>query len=328
MKFRALLPTFLLVLSFVSKWDVCRAESKGLDPSAAQAAFQAKNYQVVVDGLMPQLADLDRNAILILGRSNSQLKNTVAAQKVFFTGITKFPQDLEIKTFLGLEQFKAGRAKEAIVTLKEVLEKNAKFYMAYQVLVHIYEKQKNYYELRLLYQDIIAKFGERYEFISKLCERSTLDGFYDLSKKYCELGTDIAPKEPLCLIYLGITQKYTGQKELAEKSLRRAADSFSKSEFAQVSAGEYFEGEKNYIEAYKYFHRGIQANPKSVKALLGVGESGVEIQKLQEALDAYIQLCKIDKSTVAQFRKSANILRLAKNQTWLAKFEAGIEKCY
>lgn len=327
MRFRDLLPTFLLVLSFVSIWDNGLAVGAEPDPASAKTAFQAKNYQAVVDGLMPHLADLDRSSILLLGRANSELKNTVAAQKVFSTGITKFPKDLELKCFLGLELFKAGKPKEAILTLKEVLEKNPKYYMAYQVLVHIYEKQKNNYELRLLYQDIIDKFGEKYEFVAKLCERTALDGLYDLSKKYCQLGTTLAPKDPLCLVYLGVTYKYTGQKELAETSLRRAADSFSKSEFSQVAAGEYFEEEKNYIEAFKYFQRGVQADPQSVKALLGVGSSGVEIQKLQESLDAYTQLCKISKSHVGQFRRSANILRLAKNQPWLSKFETGIEKC-
>lgn len=327
MKFRDLLSSFLLVLSFVSFWDCPLALGGEVDLAAAQTAFQTKDYQAVVDSLMPHLADLEKPAILLLGRANSELKNTVAAQKVFSTGITKFPKDLELKCYLGLELYRAAKPKEAILTLKEVLEKNPRYYMAYQILVHIYEKQKNNYELRILYQDIIEKFGEKYEFIAKLCERTTLDGFYDLSKKYCQQGATMAPKEPLCLVYLGITQKYTGQKDLAEVSLRRAADSFSKSEFSQVAAGEYFEEEKNYIEAFKYFQRGIRADPKSVKALLGVGSSGVEIQKLQESLDAYTQLCKIDKSTVGQFRKSANILRLAKNQAWLTKFELGIEKC-
>ncbi len=90
---------------------------------------------------------------------------------------------------------------------------------------------------------------------------------------------------------------------------------------------QFLDEKKNYIGSYGYYKRAVDANKKSVLALQGLGNSGLEIQKYQESLDAYTKACKMDRKTLPLFRKAANTLRTMKSADWLKKFEIAIDKC-
>ncbi len=293
----------------------------------ANKSFIQKDYLRVIDLLMPRLSELDREAIILLGKSQSELQNQTAAIKVYSAGLSQFPKDIEIKTLLGHELYRTGKDNEGMLTLKEVVESNPRYLQAYRFLIEIYEKRKNKYELRLIYQDLVEKFGEKPEFISKLCGLTSLEGFHDMAIKYCTRGIQLSPREPDNYVYLGLTNKDLGKTDEAVKNLKRAADSHSKSEFAQISYAQYLEEKKNYIEAYKYYQRAIQQHKNSMAGWLGVANTGLEIQKLAESLSAYTTACKMNKSTLPSFRRATNALRLAKNETWKKKFENELERC-
>jgi tetratricopeptide (TPR) repeat protein len=330
MKFQALLRRSLLVLTIVSFWDISLAFGGEIPSSEAQKLFREKKYEKVTEILMPHLTELTRADILILGKSYSELHNTALALKIFSAGVSKTPQDAEMKSLLGLEQIRAGKTSEALATLKEVTEKNRTYLPAYQYMIQIFEKtdsKANKYELRLLYQDMVERIGERYEFIEKLCGLTTEEALYDLAVTYCQQAIRLQPREANNLVHLGLAFKETGKVKESEYQLKRAADSFSKSELAQLTYAKFHEENKNFIDAFKYYLRSVSANPKSVKGLVGLGRSGVEIQKLNESLQAFEKACRIDKSALSDFRKSTSSLMQIKDQTWYEKFQKSLDKC-
>ena len=322
--FRSLLFSALLTVSLL---DFNPALAGTFQDPKAQTAFKNKQYERVVEILMPRLADLNRDSILILGKSQSELKNPTAAIKVFSAGLSMQPKDVELKSLIGGELFKSGKDRDAMVTLKEVIEINPKYLQAYRLLIQIYEKKKNKYEQRLLYQDMVDRFGEKPEFITKLCGLTSLEGFYDLAMKYCNSGIQANPMEPDNYVYLGLTYRDTGKLELAEKNLKHAADSFANSELSQVTYGQFLEERKDFILAFNYYKRATQKHESSIAGWLGVGNTGLEIQKLEESLIAFTIACKLDKSALPAIRRATNTLRLAKNEAWKKRFEAATESC-
>ncbi len=313
----------------VSLLDLRRAsnQAQAYDITAAESALKSKEFKRAIEILSPEVENLDRDALFVLAKAYSSMKNPEAAIKVYTACLTKNPKDVEAKTLIGAEQFVSGKDKEAIGSLKEALEINPRFVPAYKVMIRIYEKKKNKYELRLLYQDLVDKVGDRGEYITKLCELTTLDGLYDLASKYCQLGIQKNAQEASNYVHLGITYNQTGEKKKAENYLKKAAEEYQDSSIAQLTYAQFLDEKKNFIGSFGYYKRAVQADPKSIAAKIGVGTSGLEIQKFQDSLDSYISACGMDKTAIPAFRKAANVLRMTKNSEWLKKYETAIEKC-
>jgi tetratricopeptide (TPR) repeat protein len=311
------------ILDVGQAWTLARASVV----QEAQAALLKKEYQKAVDLLSPKVEKLSREGLFILGKSYSGLNNHEAAIKTFTASLAMNAKDFEAKTLIGSEQMISGKDKDALANLKEALEINPSYEMAYKILVQYYEKKKNKYELRLLYEDMIEKVGESVEAVTKLCELTTQDRLYDLAFKHCQRGITISPTTPENYVYFGISAHETGQAEKADQLLKKAADDFPKSELAQISYAQHLDEKKNYIGSYSFYKKALLAKPDSVPALIGMGNSGLEIQKYSEALDAYSKACRLDRKTLPSFRRATNTLRTMKVQDWLKKFEVGVESC-
>jgi len=297
------------------------------DLPAAQGAYHKKDFAKVIQLLSPQVEKLDRQGLMLLGSSYSHEKNPAAAIKVYTAALSKNNNDVESKTLIGLEQLALNQEKDALQTLKEALETNNKYLPAYQALVKIYEKRNNKYELRLLYQDMITHVGERAEFVTKLCELTTMDGLYDLAFDYCERGMKLEPTEAANFVYFGMANKETGNIAQANGYFKKASASFPKSELAQYTYGKYLADDKNFISAYSAYQKAVAADPKSSRSLLGFAQASFEIQKYAESLESFGKLCMLDKTSLPYFRRAANSLRTLKSEDWLKKFEVGIGQC-
>lgn len=286
-----------------------------------------KDYSNVISTLSSEIESLNREGLFLLAKAYSMTKNSSSAIKAYTAALSLNPKDVEAKTLIGAEQFSSGKDDEAILTLKETLEINPRFVAAYRVLIRIYEKKKNKYELRLLYQDLVEKTSERPEYVTALCALTTEDSLYDLSYRYCNKGIQQNSKNPNNHVNLGITLKDTGKTDEAEKVLKKASTDFKDSEFAQITYAKFMEEKKNFIASYGLYKQASAINPKSNEALLGLAKSSMEIQKYADALSAFQTACKIDKTMMPAFRKATNTLRTSKIADWLKKFEEGVEGC-
>lgn len=295
-----------------------------LDIRLAQAQ---SNEDAVISKLSPKVESLDRDELILLGKAYSRKKNPNAAIKVFNAALAQNKNDLEAKTLMGSEMIAANKISDALVVLKEVITANPKYVPAYKVLIKMYEEKQNRYELRLLYQDMLERIGERTEYITKLCELSTLEGLFDLGLRYCQQGTQKDKAEPSNYVYLGMVYRDTGNTQKAEELLSKSSDMFPESLLAQVTYAEYLDSQKNYIGSFAYWKKATEIANSNPDAWVGLAKASMEIQKFQDALSAFNQACLLERSTLPHFRRAANQLRTTRNSEWLKKFEDQIDLC-
>jgi len=325
---------FLVVL--VSSQDSAFAANTAQSPaqngssvlSTAEASFKKGDFNAVTDLLWKNIDKLDRKGLLLLAITHEKKNEPGNMIKVANMLISKDPKDYEALYLLGSAQMMNKKNSEALESLKSALEINPKYEPAYDKLVQMYEQKKNYYELRILYQDMMDHLGHKPETLTKLCELNTNKDFQeDQALSNCKEAIAKDPKTADNYVYLGLVHQHVGDTEEAKKDLKNAADTHSKSELAQYTYANLLEEQKNYLDSSKYYQTCTVADPKSSRCWSGYAKSAFEIHKYDEALEAYKKACKLDQKTAVAFRRATTVLRNAKDSTWLKPYETASESC-
>lgn len=296
--------------------------------ATAEAAFKKGEYDKVTDLLWKNIDKLDRKELLLLAVAHEKKKEPANILKVTNILTDKNAKDYEAFYLAGSAYLMMNKKdSEALEALKTSIEINPKYQPAYEKLGEMYEKKKNNYELRILYQDMLDNIGHKIEFLTKLCDINTKDNQEDQALAMCNEAIQKDPKIADNKVNLGLTQQRAGDVDEAKKTLKAAADSHSKSELAQYTYGDLLEAQKNFLEASKYYLAGTVADPKSSRCWLGYAKSAFEIHKYEAALDAFKKACKLDNKTAVHFRKATTALRNTKEATWTKQFETASEAC-
>lgn len=317
--------------------DFREVRAQALDLSAAQKAFQAKDWSKVIELLGPNVEKLQGPSLHQLAESYSQVGNSGSAIRVYSAALTLNPKDAPAKRKIGLEHLKSGNQREALNAFREAIEINPRYEAAYLDMANLIEEREkrnakasqkfNWYDIKLLYEDLVAKVGRRPQHIAKLCEIMTLDGQHTKSIEYCNEGIKLNAREPRNYVHLAMTQKEIGKMKEARANFEKAAKSFSKSEFAQLAAARFFVEQKNHMAAYTYFKRAVEASPESIPAMFGLAKSSLELQKYEEAHQVLTEACKHDRAAYYEIRQAMTSLRQQKNTEWFDKFDTLSTTC-
>ncbi len=318
----------LVVVLIVSFLDIYPAFGGTTPTTQPLSQSELKRYNDIVDQLSPKVEKLTRRELVDLGKAYSAIGNWTGAIKMFTAVLSNYPKDVEAKTLIAAEQIRTGKERDGLQTLKSVLEINKKYIPAYRYLIGIYERRKNHYELRMIYIDLVASFGKKIEYITKLCELTANEGLFDQAVEYCTTGTELDKKEAKNFIHLGVVLRERGETVRGERLLKSAADVFSNNLLAQLTYAEHQEQKKDYVSAYSFYKKAVNLDASSVEAVLGLANSAFEIQKYQEAMEYFLKSCRLDRKTLPAFRKATNVLRLMKTTAWLYKYEKSQEHCF
>jgi len=296
--------------------------------ATAEAAFKKGEYDKVTDLLWKNIDKLDRKELLLLAVTHEKKKEPANILKVTNILTGKNAKDYEAFYLTGTAYMMMNKKdSDALEALKTSLEINPKYQPAYEKLAEMYEKKKNNYELRIVYQDMIDNIGRKPEFLTQLCDINTKDKQEDQALTYCKEAIQKDPKVAANHVNLGLTQLQAGDADEAKKSLKTAADAHSKSEFAQYTYANLLETQKNYLDANKYYQTCTNADAKSSRCWLGYATSSFELRKFDAALEAYKKACKLDQKTAVNFRKATTSLRNSKDSTWTKQYETASESC-
>ncbi len=308
----------LLVLSVFAADNAVLKNAKDL--------FQKKDFRGATDILWPQVEKLDKEGLLLLARAHKELKEPTEMIRASRLALAKDEKNTEAQTLQGdafLMQKKITDAKEAF---KKAIEWNPRYEPAYKGLSKAYEK--NTYELRILYQDMIKVFGDKAEYLSELCRLSALDGDNEEGLTYCNQASIKKSDNSDNYVYLGLIQNQMGDADSAEKTLKKTADKFSQSELAQFQWATFLQNKKNDLEAVTYFERCLKADSESQRCLLGLGNSSAYISKIDRSYEAFNKVCmKGGRKYAAAVRKAVVTIRQQKQATWIRKFEQLAEEC-
>lgn len=300
----------------------------------AENLFQNKKFKEASEILWKNITLLKKRELLILARCHNQLKepeNTLRATTLI---ISKDDKSFEAYTLQGLayvEKLNLKETKElysqALESFKTAIELNSKYKPAYYGIAAIYEKKKNNYELRTIFQDMIKAIGPLPEFYKKLCEINTKDSSHEQALQTCKTGQQKDPNDSSYSINIGLV--YRQQKELGEakKILLSAAKKFPNEEATQFNLGQIYEDEKNYIDAFEAYNKAAQIDPKSDRALVGLGTTAYQIQKFDIAIGALNKACHLNKKNALHARKANIYMRTNKIKEWGDRFQELADKC-
>lgn len=295
----------------------------------AEIFYQKKEYEKTTALLWKQIDKIDRPAILLLARAEEEQKQPNDMIRALNNLVGKDEKDYEAYALLGNAYHMQKKYSEALENYKKSLDVNSKYEPAYQSLLSMYEKRTppNLYEMRILVQDMIDNIGNRAEYLAKLCEINFNDSTFEAAIETCKQAISKDAKSANSYVNLGLSYKEIGEEETSAKTLKKAANDFPKSEYAQYSYGKILENQKNNVEAMKYFKAGTDADGTSARSWLGLASASFDMKKYEVALIAYKNACKFDKKNAVAFRRATTVLRNSRNSEWSGKFESASENC-
>lgn len=224
--------------------------------------------------------------------------------------------------YIGDALINTGKIKEGIESLNHAIELNPKYEPSYLSLISYYEKKKNNYELRAIYEDLVKNIGARAIYLSKLCQINHDDGMSEAGKTYCEKAIQADKKNPLNHVYLGLILNKLGNEDKGGKILKDSALKFANSDFAQFEYAEFLAKNKNYTEAYLYYSNAIKINTKNYKVYTGAAEAAVQILKNDVAYEHLKKACNLSReSAVAARRIVIELRKLGSDNATINKFE-------
>lgn len=291
------------------------------------ALFDKKEYSKMTPILWAKIDMLTRSEMILLVKAHYLNKEYNESIKAANLMIAKDEKDEEALTYLGLNSLRKKKDREAKEFFRKATEVNPLYTPALDGLVEIYEKNNNFYELRLIYQDLIKKLGDRAELLKKLCDINTKDGVNDSAIEFCRKGTIKDPKTPENFVNLGIVYKNIGENDKAKQQLSSAASKFPSSDVAQMQFAIFLEEQKNYIEAYKFYGLCNKANSYVERCWVGLANTSFQILKFKESYDALKKACNFNRKHSFIGRKAALQARNAKQSDWAKKFETLADIC-
>jgi tetratricopeptide (TPR) repeat protein len=302
-------------------------ETKNTFLNEMTVLFEKKEYAKMTPILWAKIDSLNRSEMLLLVKAHYYNKEYAESIRAGNLMVSKDEKDEEALTFIGLSHLRRKKDREAKEFFRKASEINPVYTPALDGLVEIYEKNNNFYELRLIYLDLIKKVGEKSEYLKRLCDIDTKDGVNDLAIEYCKKAVNSDPKIPENHVNLGLVYKNMGELEKAKNLLKQAANKFPKSDLAQLQYALLLEEQKNYIEAYKFFNLCNKANAYVERCWVGFTSTSYQLLKFADAHAGLKKACTFNRKHSIIGRKAAVQARNAKQAEWARKLETLSDIC-
>ena len=174
---------------------------------------------------------------------------------------------------------------------------------------------------------MIKFFGEKPAYLSQLCEIFSAQAYVEKALEICPkaMERDRGNVENHAFYAQALSEH--DEPEKAQKVTETTARMFPQSEAAQWEAGSQAFERKDYLGSYRYFNQCVKADAKSSRCWLHLAKSAFELQKNQEAVDAFAKACNLNRAYTGEVRKAAAALRQRKDYTWPSKYEVVINRC-
>lgn len=293
----------------------------------AEILKKKKDFDGMVGVLRPQNENLDRRGMLLLAEGYKGKKDYLNQVRVLELLLAQNRKDYYVQNAVGDAYVLNGKTDEAVEKFQESRKLNPNFLPTYKSLLALYQAKNENYEARNLLTDMVKVFGPKPEFYHELCRLYSIDGYLEKSADTCRAAILKDAKFAPSHMYYAQTLWDQEKKDDALRILKQAAKQFQTSEDVQDAAGEMTFNTGDFANSFKFFSQCIKQHPKSSKCYLGYAKSAFELQKYPESLDGFAALCKLDNSTLGEFRKALANLRMKNEHIWENRFDAGLNKC-
>ena len=118
-------------------------------------------------------------------------------------------------------------------------------------------------------------------------------------------------------MYLANAYLDQGNKAVAKKMFSKAGQDFPKSEYVQVTVGDFNFSEGLYRASFNNYKKVLKVNIKSERAQIGIAQSLFKLSKPKRALAHYVEACKIDPRLKKEFKIAiGNLLNSGQNKLY------------
>lgn len=290
----------------------------------AVALERKKDYQGMVDLLADYKDKIGRSGLILLARAYGKVGRQVEEITTLELANARYAKDASLQTLLAAATARNGRHEQSIELYYKAKEYNPKYIPAYDGLVAELVKTESRQEARDLISDMMKKFGAKPRWVSDLCNLYVLDAFHEKSVETCTRAMKVDPSNPMNAVHLGRAYTEQGEADKAKNVLIKTAMKIRKSEPVQSALGAYFMEKKNFIDAFRWYKAGVKNDPKSYQAQLGLAQSALELQKMEESLAAFIAACKINRTASREFQSGLIRIRNRNDSKWKIRFEEAI----
>lgn len=321
--------TILWYMFFFCFLIVLSSRASDLDQSQMQELYDKEQYDLLIKNYSSHTGQMDVGGLYLLGQSYQRKKEYDSAIRIYELIIKKNEKEAPAYRKKAEALVEARRYPEAIKNLKKAIELNPKYEVAHVELAEtiLKYKPKNRADARSIYEDLVKTFGLKLEYQVQICDLSVKEGHHKMATQACQKVLKLNPSNAVALIGLGQILKDQMEFEKSDKYFNKIKNDFLESEQVQFYVGEYFQERGQWPKALESYQRAAELKPKELRYLIAAGRGACELQNLSECFNYFEKACQLDEKAKMELRRSFPLVRAAKNQEQILKFEDLILKC-
>lgn len=290
----------------------------------AVALERKKDFQGMITLLEGHKDKIGRSGLVLLARAYGKQGRSLDEVTTLELATARYAKDAQLQTLLAGAISRNGKREAAIEMFYKAKETNPKYIPAYDGLLQELVKGESRQEARDLISDMKKKFGAKPRWVSELCHLFVLDAFHEKAVETCTLAMKVDKSNPMNSVHLATTYREQNEPEKAKNILIKTATRIKKSEPVQTALGDYFTEKKNFVDAYRWYKAAVKNDPKSFAAQIGLAQSSLELQKMDDSLNAFIAACKLNRTAIREFQSGLIRIRNRGDAKWKSQFEEAI----
>lgn len=228
---------------------------------------------------------------------------------------------------LGQAYLDSKNPKTAVEVYKDCKVRFPESRDCYFGLLSVYESTKNNYETRVLLTDMAKLFKADAVVSARLCQSYATNSFIDQGLEICEKSIKVQPSLADSQVYFALLKRYNKEPEVSERLLKQVAAKFPRSELAQWNLGQLLMEQKNYEAAKRTYGLCTEHNSNSDRCWLGKATAIFELKDYRNALNGYVQACKINVKNRTPFRAAITQLRIQNLLDLSSVYSTEYDKC-
>ena len=316
----------LKFLILISLWNCFGSE---VVPDSIESLYQVKNFQTIVQDFGAKVLELDRSDQFLVAQAYFNLGNKKMAIKVFELMIERHPKDAPARRKLAEIYRQEKKYKEAIENLKLAIEANPKYEQAYFELASVILefKPRNFLEARMVYEDMVQKFGSKIEYLRHVCDLSVKEGQHIAAEKACKQALQLLPDDTVSLISSGLILRDKREFDKSDEYFSKLMTKYTDNPVILVASGDYFKERKLLSKAFEAYEKAAQSDSAEYAHILKAAILACELQFQDKCYQFFEKACSFGMQTKADLRQSMNVIKGLNDKQWMARFEQLAMSC-
>jgi tetratricopeptide (TPR) repeat protein len=243
--------------------------------------------------------------------------------------LEQHPKDAPARRKLAEIYRKQKKYDQAIKQLKLAIEINPNYEPAYIDLADsiLEVRPRNRLEARLIYEDMLKRFGKKVEYLSRICDLAAKEGQHKTAEMACKQTLQMSPSDPIALITLGHLIRDQAEFQKADEYFTKLLQEHSNDPQVAAACGDYFKERRLLSKAFEAFEKATESDQSSYEHFIKAGALACEMSISDKCYYFFEKSCAFSKDPRPEIRKSLNLIKSTISPEARNKFDQLILKC-